>query len=419
MESYHIRGGNRICGEYSVKGSKNAALPILAAALLCDGECKITNAPQISDVDSMKTMLKELGCDITAESGAIIVDSKNIMADTISLERMKEMRSSVFLMGALLGRCGSAVLSQPGGCNIGSRPIDLHLQALRRLGVEICERDNLVICRTRRLKGANINFAFPSVGATENAMMAATAAEGQTVLSNCAREPEICALQDFLNACGADISGAGSDIIHINGGRTLHGATHTIIPDRIECGTYLVAAAATGGEILVRNAESEHLTSILQKLQETGCTVRQESDKIYVKACGRLKALDRLITGPYPRFPTDLQSPFVAMLTLAQGESFVEETIFENRFNFTTELVKLGADIRLKGDAAFVKGVQKLNGGIVQATDLRGGAALTLAGLMAEGTTIIENIEHIERGYENFPQALQSLGADIRKNDER
>jgi UDP-N-acetylglucosamine 1-carboxyvinyltransferase len=418
LESYHIRGGNRICGEYSVKGSKNAALPILAAALLCDGECEITNAPQISDVNSMKKMLEELGCSITAKGGTLVIDSKNITADTISLERMKEMRSSVFLMGALLGRCGSAVLSQPGGCNIGSRPIDLHLLALRRLGVEICERDNLVICRGCRLKGANINFSFPSVGATENAMMAATAADGQTILSNCAREPEILDLQTFLNACGADISGAGTDIIHINGGRPLHGACHKIIPDRIECGTYMAAAVATRGEILISNAESRHLASILQKLKETGCTIRVERDKIYVKATMPLKALDRLITGPYPRFPTDLQSPFLTMLTMAEGSSLVEETIFENRFTFTSELIKMGADITIEENSALVRGVKRLNGTVIKATDLRGGAALTIAGLMAEGTTVIQNIEHIERGYANFPEALKSLGADIRKKDE-
>ncbi|QHI73049.1 UDP-N-acetylglucosamine 1-carboxyvinyltransferase [Aminipila terrae] len=418
MESYHIRGGNKISGEYSVKGAKNAALPILAATILSGAECQLSNIPQITDVCSMKKILNELGCKIDTGDETITVDSRELVADTISLKRMREMRSSVFLLGALLGRCGSAVISQPGGCNIGSRPIDLHLYALRKLGVEITEEDDVITCKANKLRGAVIDLSFPSVGATENAIMAAVTAEGHTELNNCAMEPEICDLQDFLNSCGADINGAGTKTIHINGCSSLHGGNHRIIPDRIECGTYLVAAAATGGEITINNVKSQHLKSILEKLIETGCEVGVKRDKIYLKACSKLNALDRIITGPYPEFPTDLQSPFLTMLTLAEGKSYVEETIFENRFAFTNELRKMGADIQVENNRAFVTGVGTLQGCRVAATDLRGGASLAIAGLMAQGETIIEGVEHIERGYADFSQTLKSLGADIRKTND-
>lgn len=418
MESYHICGGNKINGEYSVKGAKNAALPILASTILCGGQCRISNVPQITDVNSMKKILNELGCKTDTSDETIIVDSGELVDDTISLKRMREMRSSVFLLGALLGRCGSAVISQPGGCNIGSRPIDLHLYALRRLGTEIIEKDDVIICKANKLRGATIEFSFPSVGATENAIMAAVTAEGHTILKNCAMEPEICDLQDFLNSCGAKIQGAGTKIIHIEGCRKLYGGEYNIIPDRIECGTYLVAAAATGGEIIIKNTESTHVESILEKLIETGCTVGVKRDKIYLKAGEKLQALNKIVTKPYPGFPTDLQSPFLTMLTLAKGRSSIEENIFENRFSFTNELNRMGADITIEDNHAIINGVKKLHGCKVTATDLRGGASLAIAGLMAEGETTIEGIEHIERGYANFFQALSSLGADIRKTND-
>ncbi len=418
MESYHIRGGNKVNGEYSVKGAKNAALPILAATILCGEECILSNIPEITDVCSMKKILNELGCKTDTNGENITVNSKGLVADTISLKRMKEMRSSVFLLGALLGRCGSAVISQPGGCNIGSRPIDLHLYALRKLGTEITEKDDVIICKANKLRGTPIEFDFPSVGATENAIMAAVNAEGQTILKNCAREPEIVDLQDFLNSCGAKIQGAGTNTIYINGCKELHGGIHRIIPDRIECGTYLVATAATGGEILIRNSEGNHIKSILEKLEETGCIVRVERDKIYLKSCERLSSLEKIITSPYPGFPTDLQSPFLTMLTLAKGKSYVEENIFENRFAFTNELKKLGADIYVKDNYAIINGVDELKGCKISATDLRGGASLVIAGLMAQGETIIDGIEHIERGYANFSQNLRKLGADIRKTND-
>ncbi|QAT43307.1 UDP-N-acetylglucosamine 1-carboxyvinyltransferase [Aminipila luticellarii] len=418
MESYHIRGGNRISGEYNVKGAKNAALPILAATILSGAECQLSNIPQITDVCSMKKILNELGCKTDTSDETIIVDSRELVADTISLKRMREMRSSVFLLGALLGRCGSAVISQPGGCNIGSRPIDLHLYALRRLGAEIIEKDDVIICKASKLRGAVIDFSFPSVGATENAIMAATTAEGHTVLNNCAMEPEIGDLQDFLNACGADIKGAGTKTIYINGCSVLHGGNHQIIPDRIECGTYLAAAAATGGELILHHAQSRHLKSILEKLIETGCEVGVKRDKIYFKAPAKLKAPSKIITGPYPEFPTDLQSPFLSMLTLAEGSSYVDETIFENRFAFTEELKRMGADISVEENHAFINGVKELKGCRLSATDLRGGASLVIAGLMAQGKTVIEGIEHIERGYADFSQTLRSLGADIRKTND-
>ncbi|MFV0518514.1 MAG: UDP-N-acetylglucosamine 1-carboxyvinyltransferase [Aminipila sp.] len=419
MESYHIRGGNKISGEYTVKGAKNAALPILAATILCGAECQLSNIPQITDVSSMKRILTELGCKADTSNGVVIVDSKELVADTISCKRMREMRSSVFLLGALLGRCGSAVICQPGGCNIGSRPIDLHLHALRMLGTEVIERDDVIICKANRLRGANIEFSFPSVGATENAIMAAVTAEGSTTLKNCAMEPEIWALQEFLNTCGADIHGAGTNTIHINGKSKLTGGEYKIIPDRIESGTYLVAAAATGGEIVLNCTNSRHLESILEKLKETGCEVGVKQDKIYLKANKQIDCIKDIITGPYPDFPTDLQSPFLAMLTTAKGKSSIKETIFENRFAFTKELEKMGANITVRDNCATVKGVEFLRGNRVTATDLRGGAALVIAGLMAHGETIIDDIEHIERGYADFSRTLRSLGADIRKTNDR
>ncbi|QIB70093.1 UDP-N-acetylglucosamine 1-carboxyvinyltransferase [Aminipila butyrica] len=415
MESYHIRGGHKISGECCVKGAKNAALPILASTILSGAECQLSNIPEITDVCSMKKILDELGCKTDTSGETVIVDSRGLMTDTISLERMREMRSSVFLLGALLGRCGSAVISQPGGCNIGSRPIDLHLYALKKLGAEIFETEGVILCKASKLRGADIHFSFPSVGATENAIMAAATAEGHTVLHNCAMEPEITDLQDFLNACGAQISGAGTKTIHIWGRQALHGCSYRIIPDRIESGTYLAAAAATGGQITLQHAQAAHLESILQKLIETGCEIGVKEDKIYLKAPKRLKPLSRLVTGPYPAFPTDLQSPFLTMLTQAEGKSAVEETIFENRFAFTEELRKMGAQITVEGNRAAVEGIGGLQGCHIQATDLRGGASLVIAGLMAQGETILEGIEHIERGYADFSQTLRGLGADIRK----
>lgn len=419
MEAYHIKGRTRLYGERRINGAKNAALPILAATILTGKKCELHNVPDIKDIRSMIGILEELGCEASFEENVLYIDTGGLRRDFVSMDRMKEMRSSVFLMGALLGRSGSAVMGQPGGCNIGKRPIDLHLYALKQLGAEITELEDVIVCKCRKLKGAEINFSFPSVGATENAMMAAVKAEGVTVINNCAMEPEICDLQNFLNGCGARIKGAGSKRICIEGVRDLRGCCHSVIPDRIETGTYLAAAAATGGEILLHNAPPAYLKTILQKLIETGCTVGVKKDKIYVKAKSRLKAIESIETGPYPQFPTDLQSPFLSMLTTAKGKSCIAENIFEKRFALAEELKKLGADINITGRCAYINGVRELNGGVVNACDLRGGAALVIAGVMAEGETVVNGIEHIERGYEDLAGAFNSLGADIRKIDVR
>lgn len=413
MGTYRIRGGNKIFGEYTVNGAKNAVLPVLAASILSNGECVLKNVPDIKDVSSMKKILKEVGGKITEQDNMLAIDTCEICDCFVSLERMKEMRSSVFLLGALLGRCGEAIISQPGGCDIGRRPIDLHLYALKKLGVDINEKEGFIICKADKLTGNEIDFSFPSVGATENAIMAAVLAEGTTIIHNGAKEPEIVELQNFLNKCGAKVQGAGTKKIVIEGVNELGGCEYTIMPDRIECGTYLVATAMTGGEIEVIGADSLHMKTILQKLIEIGCEVYVKRDKIYVKAKKDSLFSSCLKTGPYPAFPTDLQSPFLALLTVAKGKSVVEENIFENRFNVVNELCKMGAKIQISEGTAYIQGVENLTGGVVTAPDLRGGAALVCAGLSAEGCTIIHGTEHIERGYNDIVKTLRGLGADI------
>jgi UDP-N-acetylglucosamine 1-carboxyvinyltransferase len=417
LDSYHIRGGKKIQGECTVRGAKNAALPILAASIVTNSQIELTGCPEITDVENMLEILRSLGCKTEKSNGNIFVDSTTVDSSVIPARLMKGMRSSVFLMGPLIARNGEVTLSQPGGCEIGARPIDIHVSALKKLGVSIEERDGLLICKGRQLKGNCITLEFPSVGATENAMLAALAADGETIIKNSAREPEIIDLQNFLIACGAFVTGAGSDTIVISGKgspyKKFHGTSHNIIPDRIEAGTLMAAAAATGGKLFLKRADGSHMAAIIEKFEEAGCVVRKYSDGVYMEAGNRLLGTG-FTTSPYPGFPTDMQSQFLAMLTLAEGESLIKETIFENRFKQVQELNKMGADITVSGTDARIKGVKGLKGCRVNATDLRGGAALVIAGLAAEGETIIDNILHIERGYDKLDKVLNALGADIR-----
>ena len=415
LDSYHIEGGWPLVGQAAPKGAKNAALPILAAAAAVGDVCRITNCPKLSDVRAMFSILRALGCMVSEEGDGVLIDSRNLSSERIPADLMKEMRSSVFLMGPLLSRLGEVSLCSPGGCEIGRRPIDIHLWGLGRLGAVIREEGDLLHCEGRNLLAAEICLPFPSVGATENLMMAALGAEGCTCIRNAAKEPEIVDLQNFLNACGACIRGGGTSVITIVGKRPLHGTEYRVMPDRIEGGTLLAAAAATGGEILLDGLESSLLASALDVLELSGCRLRKAPDHIYLKAPERLKGTGLVTTGPWPGFPTDLQSQFLVMLTLAEGESLIRETIFENRFKPVSQLLKMGADIQVSGCDAQIMGVPFLKGASVTAGDLRGGASLVLAGLCAEGHTIVEQISHIDRGYENLEGTITSLGGRIRR----
>ncbi|NLP29758.1 MAG: UDP-N-acetylglucosamine 1-carboxyvinyltransferase, partial [Clostridiales bacterium] len=375
----------------------------------------IKNCPDLSDVRTMVAILKEMGCKVTWEGDNIIVDSSTLDNYVIPQKHMKEIRSSVFLMGPTLARCGKVSLSYPGGCAIGERPIDIHLYALRLLGVDIKEIDGLLECSVDRLIGTDIHLPFPSVGATENAMMAAIMAEGETRILNPAKEPEIADLQNYLNSCGAEVYGAGTDEIVIKGKRKLRDTIYKVIPDRIEGGTFLAAVAATGGSIYLKNTIPAHMSFVINKLREAGCKIIEEENMVYLKAPDRLKAVKAIETSPYPGFPTDMQSQFMAIMSCADGYTFITENIFENRFKHVNELIKMGANIQVDGKTAIVKGVEKLKGAHVKAMDLRGGASLVIAGLTAEGITIVENICHIDRGYDKFELALNNLGADIKR----
>lgn len=416
MDTYLITGGNRLSGEIDLQGSKNSSLPIIAASVLIDGTVTIFRCPKISDTLAMQELLRLLGCKVTEENGNLIINSTTCDKDEIPEDLMKEIRSSIVFMGPMLAKHKRVVLTYPGGCEIGARPIDLHLSGLKQLGANITESHGYIICEADRLVGNEIDLDFPSVGATENIMLAAVLAQGVTIIRNAAREPEIIDLQNFLNKAGAKVVGAGSNVIKINGVEKLHDVEFEIPGDRIVAGTYLCGAAITNGEIMIKGVIPEYLRSTLHKLREAGCQMKiYNKEDIWIKAPERLKSVNTIKTMPFPGFPTDMQSQLVTMLTLAQGTSIVIENIFENRYKYVSELTKMGAQITIEGKMAVIKGVKKLMGATVEARELRGGASLVLAGLAAEGKTKVNGIHYIERGYENFVENLQGIGAFIEK----
>lgn len=412
MASYIIKGGEKLEGTVKISGSKNAALPILAATVLNVGKTTLYNVPNIQDTQMMFKILETLGGKVEKKNNKIIIDTSKINKFEIPEELMHKMRSSVILAGALLGRYKKAIFSYPGGCDIGSRPIDLHLRSFEKLGINVVQNYGNIICDAEKIKGEKIDLDFPSVGATENAILASVLAEGTTTITNAAREPEIIDLQNFLNKMGAKIIGAGTNEIQITGVKKLKDISYNIMPDRIETGTFLCLAVATKGNLILENTKAEHITPVITKLQEADCKIEIEKNKIKINSNKKIKALD-IKTMPYPGFPTDMQSVFSAMLTTAKGTSIIVENIFENRFKYTQELNKMGAKITVEGKSAIIRGVRKIYGANVKATDLRGGAALVLAGLSAKGITKVENIEYILRGYENFDKKLRNINANI------
>ena len=418
MSSLTIKGGNRLEGEIEAQGAKNAVLPILAATVLNGGKNVIHNCPNLRDVQITIEVLKNLGCKIKRENKVLVVESDNITGHTIPDELMRQMRSSIIFLGAIIARCGKAVISMPGGCEIGNRPIDLHIKALRHLGISITEAHGYIYCEVVKLKGDNIHLDFPSVGATENIMLAACMADGETIITNAAREPEIVDLGCFLNHMGAKVYGAGSDTIRIEGVKKLYGVEHEIIPDRIVGATYLSCAAATHGTMILRHINSAHMNAMTAVLKEMGCKIYDEKNRMIITTPKtRLKPVKRIVTMPYPGFPTDIQSPFMALCATADGTCVFVENIFENRFQHVEELIRMGADIKVDGRIAIVQGVEKLEGTNVVAKELRGGAALVVAALSAEGITEIENIKYIDRGYEAIEKYLSACGANIKRKE--
>ena len=414
MAKLVIDGGRRLEGTIHIHGAKNSALPILAATLLANGVCEVSNCPALSDVRAAAAILRHLGCR-TAQSGSVLtVDAtapcRNDIPDTL----MREMRSSIVFLGAIVARMGEAELSFPGGCELGPRPIDLHLSALRQLGVHIDEDGGRLRCRTNgRLRGSTITLAFPSVGATENVILAAVTAEGVTTVCNAAREPEICDLCAFLTACGAHIVGAGEGTITIEGVPSLHGCAHRVIPDRIETVTYLGAAAVTGGSLCLKEACPSHLQAVLPLLEEMGCHLAVSERELCIRVPSALRRVKSVRTLPYPGFPTDAQALLMAMACVANGTSVFVETIFQSRYKHVGELMRMGARIKVEGRVAIVEGVPRLSGASVDCTDLRGGAALVLAGLAAEGKTELRELHHLERGYEALAEDLTAAGASL------
>lgn len=413
MEKYIINGGNKLYGSVDVQTAKNSVLPILAATVLTDDKVKILNVPNITDAKNMVKILSKLGCRATFEGRDLVIDSSFATNYEIPRELAHELRSSVFLLGSIISRFRAAKIAYPGGCDIGLRPVDLHLTGLKRLGVDIKEENGYIICKCDKLHGNEIMLDCPSVGATENIMLAAAKAEGITLIKNAAREPEIEDLQRFLNCMGAKVRGAGTGTVMIEGVKTLHGCEYLPIPDRIEAGTFLITAAMCGGEIELKNACAENISSLLHKLRENGCKIRLIDDKIILENHRRLTSVKSVETQPYPGFPTDLQAQMTALCCICRGQSIITENLFETRFKHVPELRKMGADVVVINRNAFVRGVEKFNGATVVAHDLRGGAALVSAALAAEGRSEVLDISHIDRGYGSFEYKLRSLGGDI------
>ncbi len=415
MEKLVITGGRRLNGEVFISGAKNAAVAIIPAAIMADGVCVIDNLPGIEDVASLRSTLNKMGavCEYI-DKHTLKVDSTGDITNCAAFEEVKKIRASYYLLGALLGRYKKAEVALPGGCNFGTRPIDLHLKGFRLLGADVEVTNGIVKVKAERLHGAQIYMDQVSVGATINIMLAASMAEGTTIIENCAKEPHVVDTANFLNMMGANIKGAGTDIIRIKGVEKLHGAEYTIIPDQIEAGTYMIAAAIAGGDVTVRNIIPKHMDSLTAKLAEMGAAIEKQDDSIRVMANGRLHCAN-IKTMSYPGFPTDLQPQMTALLSVCDGISVVTENVWDNRYQYVAELKQLGAKITVESRVAMIEGVQKLTGARVAATDLRAGAAMVIAGLSAEGTTEIDNIRYIDRGYEDIENKLSALGADIKR----
>lgn len=415
MDKFIIDGGEKLYGKVRVHSAKNTVLPLLAASVLTDEQVKIHGVPAINDVENMLHILSEVGCVIKRQKDCAVIDSSNAVSHEIPTRLTKELRSSVFMLGSVLTRFRRAKISYPGGCDIGLRPIDLHLSGLKKLGVEIVEKDGYIHCSAEQLQGAEILLDFPSVGATENIILAAVKAAGITVIRNAAKEPEISDLQRFLNAMGAKVRGAGGGTIVVEGVERLHGVDYTPIGDRIEAGTYLIAAASCGGEMEIEGVPAENIAALLHKLRENGCKIHTKNDKIELYSDGKLKSVNLVETMPFPGFPTDLQAQYSALSATAKGATLVVENLFETRYRYAAELKRMGADITVRGRAAFIRGVEKLHGASVTAGDLRGGAALVVAALRAEGQSSVMDLSHIDRGYAEFEGTLRNLGAKIKR----
>jgi len=417
MSKLWIRGGNRLEGEITVQGAKNSVLPLLAASILAQGEVVLENCPDLADVDSAIDILRHLGAQVRREKDTVHIDPRGICRSEVPPLYMRKMRSSVIFLGAVLARTGSACMSFPGGCELGPRPIDMHLEALRTLGATITEQDDNVIAAAGKLHGARVRLRFPSVGATENVMLASCVSRGETIIENAAREPEIEDLAGFLNAIGCRVRGAGSPVIIVEGVVQTHGTVYRVIADRIVAGTYCCAAAVTNGCVTLKGVDPAHMMLLSDILRTAGCTIRTGSDRLHIAAPDRLIGVPPVVTAPYPGFATDLQAPLMAAMTTARGQTRFVETIFENRFQHAAGLIAMGADIIVEGRTARVSGVDDLHGAHVAATDLRGGAALVVAALAASGETSICALEHLDRGYAHLEEQLRALGADVeRKN---
>ncbi|NMG63979.1 UDP-N-acetylglucosamine 1-carboxyvinyltransferase [Azoarcus indigens] len=415
MDKLLIAGGRPLAGEIAISGAKNAALPILCAALLTREPVTFTNVPRLNDIATLFKLLAQMGVKVERGAGdEVTLDASGLDNPLAPYEMVKTMRASILVLGPLVARCGEARVSLPGGCAIGARPVDQHIRGLQAMGADVRVEHGYVQASVPRLKGARLFTDMVTVTGTENLMMAACLADGETVIENAAREPEVVDLANCLVAMGAQISGAGSDVIRIRGVERLHGTTHRIMPDRIETGTYLCAAAVTGGEVRLTGTSSCYLDAVVDKLMDAGCDVTSEREAIRIKAPARLNSVS-LRTAPYPAFPTDMQAQFMALNCVAQGAAMIRETIFENRFMHAVELQRLGADIRIDGNTAVVHGVERLQGATVMATDLRASASLVIAGLVAEGETTIERIYHLDRGYERLDDKLAALGASVRR----
>lgn len=414
MEKIIVKKSLGLKGNIKVDGSKNSILPILASTLLSDEECILHEIPNLKDVEVMCELLEVLGAKVTRiGENSLNIITKDIKNCEAPYELISKMRASFLVMGPLLARCGSAKIYMPGGCAIGTRPIDLHLKGFKALGAEVISENGYVNSSVEKIIGSDIYLDFPSVGATENIMMAATLGEGETIIENAAEEPEIVDLANFINSMGGNIIGAGTKTIRVKGVRELHKTEHTVIPDRIEAGTYMVASIITGGDLIIENVLSSHVQPVIAKLREIGAHIEEYEDKIRVISSGKIKPVD-IKTLPYPGFPTDMQAQFMALLSIAEGTSIINETIFENRFMHANELMRMGVDVKIEGNSAVLKGKNNLSGAKVKATDLRAGAALILAGLVSDGETEITDIHHIKRGYANIVKKLQKIGANIK-----